>query len=218
MVHTFRRLPTRPLAAETIVFRSQQGLSDSVTMEDPALNVMTDLKRVKVFTISPERTIDDALQKMIHAEVRLLIVTNPSDILLGVISAYDIMGERPVWASTTLGISRSAIQVEQIMTPRDQIEALRMLDVEDARVGDIVVTLRGTGRQHAIVVDRDSADKEILRDIGHEHAVVLRHSTGKEILRGIFSLAQIARQLGIPIESDGRAQTFAELERALYAG
>ncbi len=93
-----------------------------------------------------------------------------------------------------------------------------MLDVEDARVGDIVVTLRGAGRQHAIVVDRDNADKEILRDIGHERAVVLRHSTGKEILRDIFSLAQIARQLGILIESDGRAQTFAELERALYAG
>jgi hypothetical protein len=72
-----------------------------------------------------------------------------------------------------------------------------MDDVADARVGDIVATLRGAGRQHAIVLDKDE-------------------NSGQESLRGIFSVTQIARQLGVSIESDGKAQTFAELERALY--
>jgi CBS domain containing-hemolysin-like protein len=197
-MHASSRLPMRPLAADTIVFRSRQGLAASVTMDNAALDVMTDLTRFKVFTIAPDALIDEALQKMIHAEVRLLIVTDPADTVLGVISANDIMGERPVSISTAEGTPHSAIQVTQVMTPRDEIDALRMIDVEDARVGDIVATLRGAGRQHAIVLD--SAED------------------GQEILRGIFSLTQIARQLGVAIEPDGKAQSFADLERALATG
>jgi hypothetical protein len=169
-----------------------------------------------------------------------LIVTDSTDTVSGVISAYDIMGERPISISVAEQIPHNAIRVNQLMTPRDQIGALRMTDVMDARVGDIVTTLRSTGRQHAIVVDKDRPDYEILRDIRHEpavvlrrtpgqegraaadlesdfeRAVVLRRGPGQEILRGIFSMTQIARQLGIAYEPDGRAQTFAELERALH--
>jgi len=195
--HAVHRLAMRPLAADAIVFRSHQGLPVSVTMESSAVDVMTDLTRVKVFTVAPGTPINDALQKMIHAEVRLLIVTGPTDAVLGVVSADDIMGERPVSISVAERIPHNAVRVQQIMTPSDQIEALRMDDVADARVGDIVATLRGAGRQHAIVLDRDE-------------------NSGHESLRGIFSVTQIARQLGVSIESDGKAQTFAELERALY--
>lgn len=216
MPHTFHTLPIRSLAVDTVVFRSLQGVSGAVEMEGPALSVMTDLKKVKVFTVTPEITIDDTLQKMIHAEVRLLIVTGASDALLGVISATDIMGERPISVSSAERIPHNEIRVEQIMTPREHLEALRIKDVEDARVGDIVATLRDAGRQHAIVVD-DNPDTEILRDMRHEHAVVLKRRAGNEFLRGIFSLTQIARQLGVSIEPGGRAQTFAELERALAA-
>jgi len=166
-------------------------------MESSAVDVMTDLTRVKVFTVAPGTPINDALQKMIHAEVRLLIVTGPTDAVLGVVSADDIMGERPVSISVAERIPHNAVRVQQIMTPSDQIEALRMDDVADARVGDIVATLRDAGRQHAIVLDKDE-------------------NSGQESLRGIFSVTQIARQLGVSIESDGKAQTFAELERVLY--
>ncbi len=196
MHHTYQKLKMRPLNVNTVVFRYAQGLPASVEMNDAALTVMTDLTRVKVFTVTTQTFIDDALQKMIHAEVRLLVVTDASDTVLGLITANDIMGERPVSISTAEGIPHSAIQVAQIMTPREAIDALRMKDVEEARVGDIVATLRSAGRQHAIVLDED------------DH--------GRAILRGIFSTSQIARQLGVVIEPDGKAQTFAELERALH--
>lgn len=199
MPQTFHPLATRPLAADTVVFRYAQGLPDSSALEDPAQTVMTDLQRVKIFTVAPSTLIDDALQKMIHAEVRLLIVTALGDSVLGLISADDIMGERPVSVSSAERIPHKEIRVEQIMTQRDEIEALRLDDVEDASVGDILATLRGAGRQHAIVTDRDE-------------------ETGRKILRGIFSLTQIARQLGVPAEPDHKAQTFAELERALHTG
>lgn len=198
MQHAFHKLPIRSLATDTAIFRYHQGLPASVTMHDDALAVMTDLKHVKVFTIAPDILIDQALQKMIHAEVRLLIVADPFDAVLGVISAYDIMGERPVSISSLERIPHAAIRVEQVMTSREQIGALRMHDVLNAQVGDIIATLRETGRQHAIVMDTD-ADKN------------------REILRGIFSITQIGRQLGMAIEPDGKMQSFAELERALHA-
>jgi len=166
-------------------------------MDATALDVMTDLLRVKVFTVAPQTPIDDALQKMIHAEVRLLIVTDYTDSVLGVITATDVMGERPIAVSSAERIPHSAIRVEKIMTARDEIDALRMKDVERASVGDIVATLRGAGRQHAIVLDEDER--------------------GKAILRGIFSTTQIAKLLGVALEADGKAQSFAELERALLA-
>lgn len=191
----FHTLPLQALATDTIVVRRGQGSRDPVTMEAPALHVMTDLTRVKVFTVAPNISIDDALQKMIHAEVRLLIVTGLSDSVLGVISADDIMGERPVSVSSVERIPHNAVLVEQVMTVRGDIDALRMKNVENACVGDIVATLRGAGRQHAIVLDSDDR--------------------GRAILRGIFSTTQIAKQLGVAIETDGKAQNFAELERAL---
>lgn len=198
MPSDFNKLPARPLIADTAVFRYRQGLPASVTLHDPALGVMTDLTRVKLFTVVPETLIADALQKMIHAEVRLLVVTDPLDAVLGVVTATDIMGERPVSVSTRDRIPFEAVRVEQIMTSREEIGALHMKDVRRARVGDIVATLRDAGRQHSIVLDRDE--------------------DGREILRGIFSTTQIGQQLGIPIEPDGKTQSFAELERALSAG
>ena len=39
------------------------------------------------------------------------------------------------------------------MTPARQVEVLALADVEGARVGHVLETLRRGGRQHALVVD-----------------------------------------------------------------
>ncbi len=73
-----------------------------------------------------------------------------------------------------------------------------MLDMEDvrrARVGQIVATLKESARQHALVVDRDGG--------------------GRQRVRGMFSLTQIARQLGVSIQSSEVARTFSEIETQL---
>jgi hypothetical protein len=78
------------------------------------------------------------------------------------------------------------------------MEALWMSDVREAKVGDIIATLHEAGRQHAIVVE----DTPI----------------GEVMLRGIFSVTQIGRRMGIDIESTGQVQSFAKLESILSAG
>jgi hypothetical protein len=70
-----------------------------------------------------------------------------------------------------------------------------MDDVRLAKVGHIVATLKAAGRQHAMVVDHDEQ--------------------GRQKVRGIFSASQIARQLGVVIQTTEIARTFAEVEAML---
>jgi hypothetical protein len=92
--------------------------------------------------------------------------------------------------------------VSEVMTPADLLEAMELKDVQQVRVGDIVETLKQTGRQHALVIESASADA----------------ASPTLTVRGIFSLTQIARQLGLPPQMGGGvARTFAEIEAAIGA-
>ncbi len=165
---------------------------------DPAIDVMTDLKKVQAITASPQLTIDEALHRMILAGVRQLLVVNNEGILVGVTTYRDINGEKPVVYASREQVSRDQIFVSNIMTPREQVEALQLEDVERARVGDIVATLRDSARQHALVVERDAA-------------------SGLRVC-GLFSITHIGRLLGAEIQPTGIVQSFAELESILIEG
>jgi CBS domain-containing protein len=130
---------------------------------------------------------------MITRAVRLLLVVDEGhEKVLGVITATDLLGERAMLVATGRGMRRDELTVADVMTPAAQVEAIALADVEGARVGHVLETLRRAGRQHALVVDTDSA------------------------VRGVFSLSQIARQLGVALEPGGEvARTFSEIEAAL---
>ena len=67
-------------------------------------------------------------------------------------------------------------------------------------------TLSRAGRQHALVVDTDVLPTESLID----------KPLRRTMVRGIFSLSQLARQLGVPLQSAGEvARTFSDIEAAL---
>ena len=58
--------------------------------------VMTDLRQITAATIGPDVTLAQATQTMISRGVRLLLVVNRDDDVLGVITARDTQGERPI--------------------------------------------------------------------------------------------------------------------------
>jgi CBS domain containing-hemolysin-like protein len=128
---------------------------------------------------------------MIHRGVRMLLVVDDLNSILGLITASDLTSEKPMQVVQTQGIRHADVMVKDIMTPRERLEVLCMEDVRKARVGDIVHTLKTQGRQHALVVDR-AEDRS-------------------QVLRGMFSVSQISRQLGATLETAGVAHTFAEL-------
>jgi CBS domain-containing protein len=163
-----------------------------VTLDDPAFSVMTDLREVSAATTRPEETVDTAHAIMIRRGVRLLFVLGDDMSVVGVITATDILGEKPVRFMQERGVSHAEILVEDIMTPAHLLDALSVQDAAQMLVGHIVATLKAVGRKHLMVSE-----------------------DGGRRIRGLFSASQIARQLGIEVQTFEVARSFADVEAAL---
>lgn len=191
MSQEYRVLPMAPLQKGASYTEPRQHVVETVTMDQVALAVMTDFAMVTAHTVRPMASIEQARADMIHHGVRLLLVTDDQDQILGLITATDLTSERPMRVIQTQGIRHADVLVKDIMTPRERLEVLCIDDLQTAKVGDVVATLQARGRQHALVVERQ-ADRS-------------------QILRGMFSASQIGRQLGTPIHTVPVAGTFAEI-------
>ena len=206
MDREYQALPIHELGEGAGYRRPTQPKASQVTAESRALEVMTDLLRASPATIRPQAPIEGANQYMISRGVRLLLVVDERDSVLGVLTATDILGEKALRAALDLGVRRGELTVGDLMTPARQVEVLALADVEGARVGHVLETLRRGGRQHALVVDVDLLPAASLIDPPLRRVMV----------RGIFSLSQLARQIGVPLQGGGEvARTFSEIEAAL---
>jgi CBS domain-containing protein len=190
MSREYSALPLSPLAA--VARLPETELLERVTLDDPAFSVLTDLTQVTPASIGPERGIDHAHAMMLERRVRLLFVVDGGRFVVGVITATDLLGEKPMRFVQERGGTRHDILVADIMTPFEKMDAISMQDVSQMRVGHIVATLKEVHRQHLIAADE-----------------------GGRRVRGIFSTSRIARQLGVELNTTDVAQTFAEIEAAL---
>lgn len=193
----FNPLPISTLAVETGYCRPYFNTPNLVTATASALEVMTDLRYVPAAIIQENVDLDTATQKMIARGVRALLVLNDADDVVGIITARDLLGNR-LEQILNSGRQIGDIRVREIMTAQEQIEVLPLNEVLHAHVGDIVETLKHSGRQHALVVEKDPLNE-------------------KPSIRGIFSASQIARQLGIPLQGQELTQTFEQIDQAINA-
>ena len=192
---SYHSLPHDLLTPGTSISQSQHAEIDSITLANKAELVFTDFAYIRPFTISATATIDQINDKMIACGVRLLFVARTDEMLHGLVTFTDLFGEKPVRYIKEHGGSRDEILAQDIMTPLAQLEALRHANVQRASVGDVVETIKAAGRQHMLVCDNQK--------------------DGSQVVTGLFSSTHIEKLLGIKIELSPRAQTFADLERAL---
>ncbi len=163
-----------------------------VNLDDPAFSVMTDLREVSAAITTPEEPIDAAHAMMIRRGVRLLFVLDPQGAVAGIITASDLLGVKPMQFMQSHGVSHAEVQVRDIMTRASQLDALSLVEVSQMRVGHVVATLKAARRRHLTVAE-----------------------DGGQRIRGLFSASQIARQLGMELQTFEVAQTFADIEAAL---
>lgn len=175
MHHPFAVLPGLPLQPRSTFLPTTQQLT-LVQLDSPAMMVMTDFATVTPVTVTPQTPIDVALGKMKTAGVRLLFVINDIDEIIGLITARDILGERPIQYTQQTRVARAGISVAAIMTPQADIQVLDAARLETSLVGDIVATLHALERQHALVAKFDAA-------------------TGTHHVIGMFSTTRISRLL-----------------------
>jgi CBS domain-containing protein len=167
-----------------------------VTLDSPAIKVMTDFRSVRPVTVSAGENLQFARRKMIEHGVRLLLVTDLRGLLAGLVTATDLESDRPVRFVEGRNECGAEIPVSDVMTPLQRLEVLDLDDVAKARVGNVVATLNAVNRQHAMVVD---------------------YRNGAMRVRGLFSASQLSRQLGEAVENLEIAQRFTRVGEILGA-
>jgi CBS domain-containing protein len=161
-----------------------------VTLDSPAIKVMTDFRSVRPVTVSAGENLQFARRKMIEHKVRLLLVTDQRGLLAGLVTATDVESDRPVRIVDGRSECAAEVPVSEVMTPLQRLEVLDLDDVAKSRVGNVVATLNAVSRQHAMVVD---------------------YRNGAMRVRGLFSASQLSRQLGEAVENLEIAQRFSRV-------
>lgn len=171
--------------------------------DDPALALMTDLRVVEPRLVRDDVQIDAALQHMREQGVRLLFVVDASHRLAGVVTSYDIQGEKPIRHlqsrdCTLRTCSRADVLVRHVMEPLSELRVVDLDDVRNARVCDVEAALLAEGRTHLPVIER--------------------LAEGRMSIRGLFSATELARRLGRGVGVVPRAHSFADIERVVAGG
>lgn len=169
-------IPCHRLKAGSTFMRPIQEMSDRVQPYDPAISAMTDLSKTSPVVVRPNASMESANAKMIRYGIRMLIVLDSNDHVAGLLTANDILGEKPMQFLQNMGGTYADIMVRDIMTLQRDLEVMRIEDIRNATVEQVAATLKNIGRQHGLVVEEAA--------------------NGKQTICGIFSMTQINRMLG----------------------
>ena len=143
--------------------------------EDPAITVMTDFRERSSVAIAAGTPIDAALEHMKHAGVRCAFVTDPARRVIGLVTAYDIMGEKPMRYIQGTHRTHDEVVVANVMTPIAQWRTADVRDLERLTVAAIAAVFEETQLTHIPVMEA--------------------HGRGATRLRGLLSAAKTKRLL-----------------------
>ncbi|MGB2816629.1 MAG: hypothetical protein WBA53_07220 [Burkholderiaceae bacterium] len=195
-MHPDSPLPTRRLPPATVIAQARDWQTHPVTLESPALAVMTDLTMVKAATTSLSTGLRQAEQIMIYQGVRMLFVVRDMPRIEGLVTTTDLHGDMTMRLVQQRNVRYDDLTVADVMTPLAMIDAMDFANLRAATVSNVIATLRRHGRNHLLVVDRPpdaTADR----------------------IRGVISRAQIERQLGMPVPVTEVANNFPDVVQML---
>lgn len=194
MLEKFKTLNFQSLSNTPHCVMPDRGHKD-LSLDDPAIAVMTDHRIERAPLINADRSLDRAMRQMAEDNCSMLIINDGNEGIAGLVTSADITGEKPIQHSKDTGKKRSELMVRHLMTKVEDIPALTIQDVLDSKIGDILHTLN---------------------EIGSEYVLVTMSENGKTAIRGVFSARSIARSLKIFFDPSPAARTFAEFTKALH--
>jgi CBS domain-containing protein len=189
-------LQTFNLESGTLLAQAQPWHQGPVTLDSPAIEVMTDLTKVKAATTHPSTTLRQAEQLMIYQGVRMLFVVTDMPSIEGLITTTDLRGDRAMRLVHERNLRYDELSVADVMTELSKLDAIGYERMHAATVGNVIATLKRFGHNHLLVVEEAS-------------------ERAPRRVRGVVSRSQIERQLGHAIELAPIASSFSEIERAL---
>lgn len=159
------------------IAQAQPKDKGSVTLESPALEVMTDLAQVRAAMIEPQTLLNKAEKTMIEQGVRSLFVVRNFPCVEGLVTAADLIGEKPTQIVNQRRIRRQDLCVSDVMTELCMLDSLDYDELKTARLSRLIATFRKLGRTHLLVIQASTTQ-------------------GPARIRGVISMTQIERQLG----------------------
>lgn len=189
-------LPARRLPPGTVIAQARAWQASPVTPDSPALEVMTDLTKVKAATTSSSTTLRQAEQIMIYQGVRMLFVVNDMPAIEGLVTTTDLHGDQQMRLIEQRNVKYDDLSVADVMAGLSMLDAIDYEDMKSATVANVVATLRHHGRNHLLVVEGPTGESPLR-------------------VRGVISRAQIERQLGSPIPLPKVANSVAEVLQML---
>jgi CBS-domain-containing membrane protein len=142
-----------------------------VDRADPAQSVMTDFHERSAVTVAGDMPIDTALEHLKHAGVRsAVVIDTDKGQVLGMITAYDIQGEKPIRHLQAVGCthrtcSRDDVLVRDIMEKVEDWQSVDMKDVERATIAMVLDAFKAIGRSHLAVVETSEVNGTRLRGL-----------------------------------------------------
>ncbi|MCY0967415.1 CBS domain-containing protein [Parathalassolituus penaei] len=156
-----------------------------MSMDTMALEFFTDFVMKEPLVIDKNLGAEHARAVMIKTHVRLKLVVNSDKQFVGIISAEDLSDEKITLAAMKRGVSRSDLEVKDLMTRKQDLLAMSIEEVEFSTIGDVINFLKDNHQQHCLVIDHD------------------RHR-----IRGIFSASDISRKLRLPININDQSSFY----------
>lgn len=176
---------------ETVDTLAYPDVLNKITLDSPALSVMTDFKYIQPLVADRHDRACDIEQSMMQAHVRMKLVVNEDNEFLGLVCLEDL-NQQEILKRVAKGAHRDDLSAADFMQPKDSLRALDYHELRQATVGDVVQTLKDNEYQHYLVVDR------------REHKI-----------RGVISASDLARRLRLDININSRS-SFVSVYAALY--
>ena len=133
---------------------------------DPALSVMIDFRSRSSVTVSETATLDEALGHMKHTGVRCaFVVDEKKTAVVGMITAYDMLGEKPQQHMHFTGVAHDDVLVKDIMQKISDWRVADIKEIEQSSVGDVLEMFMETGVTHLPVMETTEGNEQRLRGL-----------------------------------------------------
>jgi len=147
-----------------------------ITLDSPATAIFTDFKKYKPLVIDADIPAKNARYLMQKAHVRLKLVIDENDELIGTLSLNEL-DEQKFFMLHAQGVDREDVLVSDVMVPRSDVRAISYEELQLASISDVIESLKQNGTQHCLVIDLK-----------------------QHYIRGVISATDIARRLHMPLE------------------
>ena len=141
-------------AANTIAIHHNYDHQPLVSWHDSAKQVVDDFTKMSPLELRESTLVDDAEQKLRGASRRYACIKNPNGEMTGLLALRELHGRKATQLSAVKRVRWHELAVKELMLPLAALPQVKLEDLEKAKVGDAAATLKASGRDFLLVINK----------------------------------------------------------------